>query len=167
MQRKVRTLFFYYTTVLLHTFVIVITQLIRVICSTFIGSAICSVSPVDINRQPEGKGLYPIFAIMSHYCICNARYTLNPKSLSMYVRARSNIRKGEEISVQYLSALSGNFKRRKKIRDEWYFDCECRRCSDPTECGSYVSALKCDSCSSGNVLPIDSLEYNSKWKCTT
>ena len=135
--------------------------------STFIGSAICSVSPVDINRQSEGKGLYPIFAIMSHYCICNARYTLNPKSLSMYVRARSNIRKGEEISVQYLSALSGNFKRRKKIRDEWYFDCECRRCSDPTECGSYVSALKCDSCTSGNVLPIDSLEYNSKWKCTT
>ena len=23
---------------------------------------------------PEGKGLYPIFAIMSHYCVCNARY---------------------------------------------------------------------------------------------
>ena len=25
---------------------------------------------------PEGKGLYPIFAIMSHYCVCNARYYL-------------------------------------------------------------------------------------------
>jgi len=126
----------------------------------------CSVSPVQLARLPEGKGLYPIFAIMSHYCICNARYTLNPKTLAMYVRARSNIRKGEEISVQYLSALCGNFKRRQKIRDEWYFDCECRRCSDPTECGSFVSALKCDSCISGNVLPVDSLDYNSKWKCT-
>ena len=58
----------------------------------------CSVSPVQLSRLPEGKGLYPIFAIMSHYCICNARYTLNPKTLAMYVRARSNIRKGEEIS---------------------------------------------------------------------
>ena len=103
---------------------------------------------------------------MSHYCICNARYTLNPTTLAMYVRARSNIKKGEEISVQYLSALSGNFKRRQKIRDEWYFDCMCRRCSDPTECGSFVSALKCDICYSGVVLPTDPLQYDSIWTCS-
>ena len=24
-------------------------------------------------KQPVGKGLYPVFAIMSHYCVCNAR----------------------------------------------------------------------------------------------
>ena len=47
----------------------------------------------------------------------------------MYVRARMLIPLGDEISVQYLSALYGNFKRRKKIKDEWYFDCTCRRCS--------------------------------------
>ena len=103
---------------------------------------------------------------MSHYCICNARYTLNPTTLAMYVRARSNIKKGEEISVQYLSALSGNFKRRQKIRDEWYFDCMCRRCSDPTECGSFVSALKCDICYTGVVLPADPLQYDSIWTCS-
>ena len=28
----------------------------------------------DSSGLPEGKGLYPIFAIMSHYCVCNARY---------------------------------------------------------------------------------------------
>ena len=48
------------------------------------------------------------------------------------------IRLGEEISVQYLSALYGNFKRRKKIREEWYFDCTCRRCSDSTERGTFI-----------------------------
>ena len=71
------------------------------------------------NQMPVGKGLYPIFAIMSHYCICNARYMINPSDsggFEMYVRARKPIRKGEEISVQYLSALYGNFKRRKKIK---------------------------------------------------
>ena len=71
------------------------------------------------NQMPVGKGLYPIFAIMSHYCICNARYMINPSDsggFGMYVRARKPIRKGEEISVQYLSALYGNFKRRKKIK---------------------------------------------------
>ena len=24
-----------------------------------------------------------------------------------------------------------------------YFDCSCRRCSDPTECGSFISAVRC------------------------
>ena len=91
-----------------------------------------------VHKSIDGKGLYPIFAIGSHYCICNARYTLDPKTQKMYVRARSLIRLGEEISVQYLSALYGNFKRRKKIRDEWYFDCTCRRCSDPTERGTFI-----------------------------
>ena len=91
-----------------------------------------------IGDAPEGKGLYPIFAIGSHYCICNSRYTLDPKSRNMYVRARALIPLGEEISVQYLSALYGNFKRRQKIKDEWYFDCTCRRCSDPVERGTFI-----------------------------
>ena len=79
-------------------------------------------SMAEDNQMPVGKGLYPIFAIMSHHCVCNARYMINPNDsdggggFDMYVRARKPIRKGEEISVQYLSALYGNFKRRKKIK---------------------------------------------------
>ncbi len=114
---------------------------------------------------PTGKGLYPIFAIMSHYCICNARYMINPKSFEMFVRARRPIRKGEEISVQYLSALYGNFKRRRKIRADWHFDCLCKRCSDPTECGSFISAIKCFDCGRDRVLPSDPLDYDSQWRC--
>ena len=117
-------------------------------------------------NQPRGKGLYPIFAIMSHYCICNARYTIHPDTFEMYVRARRTILAGEEISVQYLSALVGNLKRRKKIRSEWYFDCLCKRCSDPTECGTYISAIKCYDCVTGNVLPKDSLDFDSAWTCS-
>ena len=79
-----------------------------------------SLQPAATPQMPVGKGLYPIFAIMSHHCVCNARYMINPNSdgggFAMYVRARRSIRKGEEISVQYLSALYGNFKRRKKIK---------------------------------------------------
>ena len=101
---------------------------------------------------------------MSHYCICNARYTINPDNLEMFVRARKVICQGEEISVQYLSALVGNFKRRRKILTEWYFDCLCKRCSDPTECGTFISAIKCFQCN-GDLLPINSLDYESQWKC--
>ena len=41
-----------------------------------------------------GKGVYPIFAIMSHECVCNARYVVDPATFSMYVRARTNIKVG-------------------------------------------------------------------------
>ena len=57
-----------------------------------------------------GKGCYPIFAIMSHHCICNARYFVDPRTFNMYVRARVAIKAGEEITVQYLSALNGTHR---------------------------------------------------------
>ena len=117
-----------------------------------------------MDQHPVGKGLYPIFAIMSHQCVCNARYTLDPSGLEMRVRARKRIARGEEITVQYLSALHGNFKRRRKIREEWYFDCCCHRCSDPTECGSNISAVKCFECPEGDLLP--KTAYSATWKCT-
>ena len=113
-----------------------------------------------------GKGIYPIFAIMSHECICNTRYVVDPKTLNMYVRARVNIKAGQELTVQYLSALWGNLKRRRQIKEEWYFDCTCKRCSDRTECGTNISAIKCFECFIGNLLPRDSLEYSSAWFCS-
>ncbi len=116
-------------------------------------------------HHPHGKGLYPIFAIMSHYCVCNARYAVDPKTLSLHVRARRRIAPGEEISVQYLSALVGNLRRRRKIYREWHFECECRRCADPTECGSFISAVKCEVCGEGDLLPEDSLNPEALWRC--
>jgi len=34
-------------------------------------------------------------------------------------------------------------KRRTKLREKWFFDCSCSRCSDPTELGSHASSLLC------------------------
>ena len=58
----------------------------------------------------------------------------------------------KNFSLEYL--FQGRVKRRKKLREKWFFDCSCPRCSDPTEFGSHVSTLKCDneSCS-GLLLP--------------
>ena len=55
-------------------------------------------------------------------------------------------------------------ERRRTIRENWYFDCSCKRCSDPTEFRTFLSALKCQSCSS-NMLPINLLNEESDWKC--
>ena len=75
-------------------------------------NAVCLQFPKMIGAPctEVGKGCYPIFAIMSHHCICNARYFVDPATFNMFVRARVAIKAGEEITVQYLSALKGTHR---------------------------------------------------------
>ncbi len=61
-------------------------------------NAVCLQFP-KLNGHPNrevGKGVYPIFAIMSHECVCNARYVVDPATFNMYVRARTNIKVSEQ-----------------------------------------------------------------------
>jgi len=104
-------------------------------------------------RDSEGMAIFPIFSIVSHSCSPNASNVMI-QSQQVALEAKLDIKKGEEITIAYTSVVQGRVKRRKKLREKWFFDCCCPRCSDPTEFGSHVSTLKCDneSCS-GLVLP--------------
>ena len=44
--------------------------------------------------------------------------------------------------------------------------CQCIRCRDPTELGTYSSAIRCKSCPSGAVLPNSNAEL-IRWTCST
>ena len=80
---------------------------------------------------------------------------MSPKDHSITVRAQTKITKGQEITIQYLSFVYGHLHRKKTIKSFWFFDCACKRCQDPTELESYLSAVKCMKCSSGFLLPED------------
>ena len=85
---------------------------------------------------------------------------------SIKVNAQKSIKKGEEITIHYLSFIYGNIKRKKAMRNNWFFDCTCTRCQDPTEMGSYLSATKCSECENGYMLPIDPMNLSSDWHCS-
>ena len=75
---------------------------------------------------------------------------------------------GEEIVTSYHHyhyQLYGTGYRRLDLKNTWSFDCLCKRCSDPTESGTLVSAVICDKCKFGNMLPKVSTDYKSKWVC--
>ena len=66
--------------------------------------------------------------------------------------------------------MKATYARRPVLRAKWYFDCNCARCVDPTECGSYLSALLCPAPSptkpcGGTVLSCDPLAGSSDWAC--
>jgi PHP family Zn ribbon phosphoesterase len=68
--------------------------------------------------------------------------------------------------TQIISKITGTRERRSLLRQSKLFECDCSRCSDPTECSTYLSALRCQKCPTGFVLPIRPLdEKETEWKC--
>jgi hypothetical protein len=65
--------------------------------------------------------------------------------------------------VQALHFLSQGFvKRQQSFMQEWFFECCCPRCSDPTEFETFTSAVKCFQCRKGCVIPYPTLLNSSK-----
>ncbi|CAF2744623.1 unnamed protein product [Lepeophtheirus salmonis] len=95
------------------------------------------------------NALYPTYTLMNSHCYCNSRSTIDPKTFQMRVKANRDIKSREEISTRYVTVLEGRPRRRNLIWSGWKFICECKRCEDPTEFGTYFSAIKSLKCSSG------------------
>lgn len=113
------------------------------------------------------RGVYPLCAMMSHFCRNNTHHTLMD-DMTMVVIASTPIKKGEQITATYTHILSATTERRKHLRYGKFFDCACARCSDPTELGTYFGALKCSQpgCG-GSILCTDPLipTNDAPWAC--
>lgn len=80
-------------------------------------------------------------------------------------RATVAIPRGSTLFATYTYSLCGTVFRQQHLINGKFFQCLCKRCRDPSELGTYFSALKCRKCQSGNVLPLDALSPVSLWKC--
>ena len=108
--------------------------------------------------------MYPTLSYISHSCVCNSRYKMS-QNHEISIRAQTEMKKGEEITIQYVSFMYGNQKRKKNIRNTWYFDCQCIRCIDDTELNTFISAIKCFMCQNGFCTPENSSDLDSDWIC--
>lgn len=136
--------------------------------------AACGV--LDVNafeiRLPGSKrqqilGLFPIASMMSHRCVSNTHHVIDSNTYEMTVRASVPIKKGEQLFTTYTLPLDGTNDRRSVLRQSKMFECDCPRCSDPTECLTFLSALRCPRCPIGIMLPIRPLEENeTEWQCS-
>ncbi|KAL9703384.1 hypothetical protein quinque_006902 [Culex quinquefasciatus] len=125
---------------------------------------------IPLTNGREICGLYPIGCMLEHCCMPNCFYTFDcTKGMKLTFKAGRDIEKGEHLSTTYTHALWGTQQRRDHLKTNKYFSCSCARCADPTELGTYLSALRCLGVDgvgcSGYQLPIDSLNDASDWKC--
>ena len=106
-------------------------------------------------------GLYPWTSLMSHHCVANTKITTR-EDFSYVCEATVLIPAGEEIVTNYHHyhyQFYGTPYRRADLKNTWSFDCLCPRCKDRTEYGTYVSAMQCDNCKFGYILPIVPLNH--------
>ena len=130
-------------------------------------SGIILTNSASCSSIPDGEdnciGLFPVFSLLSHGCVANTRREANGGK--MLVVATVHIKAGEQILTSYKNPLLGSVSRRAHFPRIWYFDCECRRCCDPTELGSHLSSLKCEECEAGVLLPSHPDQYHTPWSC--
>jgi len=122
---------------------------------------------VHLNNNSEGEveGLFPLAAMMEHSCQPNVRIKFS-NSRSVVVKAAVDIPVDGHLSISYSKILNGTTARQKHLLEHKYFLCSCVRCSDPTEFGTNLSAVKCLKCPKGYCLPIDTQLIDSKWACS-
>ena len=70
----------------------------------------------NVKGLAYGKALYPVFSIINHNCVSNAKFKIDIESWEVQVKAQRPIAKGEEITIQYLSTILGTHKRNKRIK---------------------------------------------------
>ena len=79
------------------------------------------------------------------------------------------IKMGEQIYTRYTTPQLGTIRRQQVLQKQWYFACDCKRCKDPTECGSMTNTLMCPKCSEeskqGFILPDNPIQIQSSWTC--
>ncbi|ALC49539.1 msta [Drosophila busckii] len=111
------------------------------------------------------RGLFPLTAIMNHECTPNASHYFENGRLAV-VRAARDIPQGGEITTTYTKILWSNLTRNIFLKMTKYFACNCDRCNDNTENGTYLSALFCrEQGCKGLVIPVQTKTLQPDWRC--
>ncbi|XP_033608644.1 SET domain-containing protein SmydA-8 isoform X3 [Cryptotermes secundus] len=152
---------------------------------------ICGI--LDVNsfevRGPPSKagvterlrGVYLRAALMAHDCVANTHLAVDD-DFQMIVHASIPIPRGHPIYFNYTSAMQGTWDRQTHLREGKYFDCTCKRCSDPTELETHMSSIWCVRCHEGFVVStnpigtrsplqeskqVKTASTNTDWECKT
>ncbi|KAB7494068.1 Protein msta, isoform A [Armadillidium nasatum] len=106
---------------------------------------------IDTNafeiRLPDSSimGVYATGSLLEHSCIPNTHRTFDA-DLNLVVRAAFDIKRGQHLMSCYTESISTTATRQEHLLTSKFFTCKCVRCLDPTELGTFTSAMICPSC---------------------
>jgi hypothetical protein len=159
-----------------------VTFIVQVLALPFDEDTILKIASIfDTNsfevRSSVGSRLRAIYvtaSMMNHSCKPNTRHVILGDDHNLAVIATVPISKGEIITATYTQTLWGTLDRRKHLRTQKCFDCDCQRCTDPTELGTYLGSIYCSICNNPFVdnpegrsmlVPSNPLDEGAPFKC--
>lgn len=113
--------------------------------------------------SPSCVAIYQKASLFEHSCKPNLSKSFSEKNEIVFWTP-SGVKAGEHLTISYTDVLWGTANRRHHLQQTKQFDCDCERCSDVSEFGSYFSAMKCLKCPEGFVIPVSLAEWNNDWK---
>ncbi|XP_066945617.1 SET domain-containing protein SmydA-8-like isoform X3 [Macrobrachium rosenbergii] len=109
------------------------------------------------------QAVFPKMSMLAHDCCPNAK-SVCTGGMKAIVKSTVPIAKGAPITVNYTNHLWNTIRRRQDLLISKFFECNCLRCSDPTEFGANLSTLLCSQCG-GHVLSTAPLSSDAVWRC--
>ncbi|XP_002133373.3 SET domain-containing protein SmydA-8 isoform X1 [Drosophila pseudoobscura] len=111
------------------------------------------------------RALFPLAGLLNHQCTPNAGHHFQDGE-TIIVCATERIACGAEITVSYAKMLWSTLARKIFLGMTKGFMCQCPRCQDPTENGTYLSALFCrEQGCRGLVIPVQTRTLQPDWRC--
>ncbi|XP_055380294.1 uncharacterized protein LOC129611259 [Condylostylus longicornis] len=125
---------------------------------------------INLLNGLELSGIFAIACMMEHNCQPNCYFLFDHQNgFKISVIAGRDIKQGEHLKIMYSNMLWGTHMRQEHLQMTKHFNCKCERCCDPTEFGTYFSALKCvgdeNKTCDGIKLPKNPLSLTSNWHC--
>nr|XP_036676746.1 SET domain-containing protein SmydA-8 [Drosophila suzukii] len=137
----------------------------RTICA-FNTNAFESRSSVE-GHEVLVRALFPLAGLLNHQCTPNAAHHFE-NGETIVVCATERIPAGGEITMTYAKLLWSTLARKIFLGMTKHFMCRCVRCQDPTENGTYLSALFCrEQGCRGLVIPVQTKTLQPDWRCIT
>lgn len=125
---------------------------------------------INLPTGMELSGVFYQACMMEHSCVPNCYFNFDHKNgFNISVIAGRDIAKGEHLKIMYSNMLWGTQMREEHLRLTKHFLCQCERCSDATELGTYFSAMLCvgdvgKECG-GVQLPKEPMNDKTDWAC--
>ncbi|KAG0719141.1 SET domain-containing protein SmydA-8, isoform B [Chionoecetes opilio] len=107
--------------------------------------------------------LHPRVRLFNHSCIPNLQLSFTDDGL-MIVRTAVPLEAGDPMYVTYTGTTIPLWERLSCLKENYFFACECRRCSDPTEMGTDFSNPRCPECRDHLMQPTTWLGATT-WAC--
>ncbi|XP_030554648.1 SET domain-containing protein SmydA-8 isoform X1 [Drosophila novamexicana] len=116
--------------------------------------AIADINGFEIRAPESGgamRGVYMTAALFAHSCLPNLGTAVDEQQrIKLY--ANRIIAAGEILYNCYTDIMLGTDERRRILKTGKCFDCECARCTDPTELGTHMSSFVCSHCTGGYIV---------------